>query len=207
MSIEYTLAQVEEIDRKYSNEFAKTRGWNYHYLEEPIDDLCEFFLALTGRKILDSGCGWGRYVYRFLEQGLEYHGIDHSAEMLAVAMVDNPGVRFTEVSFISLPFLDEHFDGIWSCCSLGEIPKAHVVNVLQEHYRVLIQGGVMSIVIPFLGISNEEMYTKENGDPSIYQSHYLLDEFLWYVEKAGFEILKSGYRLQSGSLYVVAKRP
>jgi ubiquinone/menaquinone biosynthesis C-methylase UbiE len=207
MTTEYSLDEIERFDREWTDRFAKDCGWEAHVLKDPVDDLNVFFGNLTGSHILDVGCGWGRYVYRFLNQGLVYQGIDHSSEMLKVANDVNPEASFLEGSFRSLPFPTDHFDGLWSCCSLAAVPKVHLVAILQEYLRVLKPGGVMMLVMPFLQYSDEEMYTDDDGKPSIYQAHYYLDEFVEYVTRSGFEILESAYRFTSGSMFVLVRKP
>lgn len=204
---EYTLDQIEIFDRKWTDSFAARCGWEDHILKDPVDDLGLFFDHIPGTQMLDIGCGWGRYVSRFFDRGLVYQGIDHSAEMLRIASRDNPGVIFHEGSFRALPFPSDQFDGIWSCCSLSAIPKKHLVEILQEHQRVLKPGGVMYIVMPAPPDSQEIMYMDDDEKPGIYQAHYYLDEFEVYVMTAGLQIVLSDYRPMNGSFYVLARKP
>lgn len=206
MTTEYSLEEIECFDRKWTDRFAKNCGWEAHELSDPVDDLNLFFGHLSGEKMLDAGCGWGRYVFRFLNQGLDYEGIDHSAEMLNVARSTNPEASFTLGTFSALPYKKETFDGVWSCCALAAIPKTHLVAILQEHVRVLKCGGVMMIVMPLAQYSEEMMYKDVDGNPEIYQAHYHLNEFEEYVRQAGLTILESDHRWTSGSFFILVQK-
>lgn len=208
MTTEYSLEQIEAFDREWTDVFAARKGWEEHDLKDPVEDLRLFFDHIPGKNMLDAGCGWGRYVYRFLEVGLNYIGLDHSGEMLIVANASNPGLKFVQGTFRKIPFPSEHFDGIWSCCSLAAVPKKHLVEILSEHKRVLKPEGIIVIVMPaFVKYdSSEEMYKDNDGNPTIYQAHYELDEFCVHVESAGFTIVDSEYRWHNGSMYVMAKK-
>lgn len=206
MTTEYSLEEIERFDRTWTDQFAKDCGWEAHELKDPVDDLNLFFGRLPGEKMLDAGCGWGRYVFRFLDHGLNYEGIDHSVEMLRVAQATNPDARFVEGTFRTLPYESESFDGVWSCCALAAIPKAHLMAILQEHARVLKRDGVMMIVMPLTQYSEEMMYKDDDGNPEIYQAHYHLDEFEEHVRQAGLTILESDYRWTNGSFFVLTQK-
>jgi ubiquinone/menaquinone biosynthesis C-methylase UbiE len=203
---ELSFEQIEQVGREWTDKFAAQCGWKNHVLKDPIDDLQLFFDRIPGIKMLDVGCGWGRYIFRFFDQGLVYQGIDHSVEMLRAARKDNPNATLHEGSFRALPFPSDHFDGLWSCCSLSAIPKAYLIKILQEHLRVLKPGGVMYIVMPAPPESQEMMYRDDDGNPEIYQAHYHLGEFQEYVNQSGFKILDADYRHEHGSFYVLCEK-
>src|SRR6266542_2261159 len=72
--------------------------------------------ALTGRKILDFGCGKGDF-YRFLSGrniSTDYAGFDINKNMISLAREKFPRVRF-EVFDIEKDELTENFDYIFLC--------------------------------------------------------------------------------------------
>lgn len=207
MTIDYDLEKLEESERKWANEFARRRGWEEHYLNEPEAALELFFSHIPGTSMLDTGCGWGRYVYRFVEAGLDYTGLDHSREMLAVASATNPGLKFLEGTFRKMPFADNSFDGVWSCCSLSTIPKPHIVSVLEEHRRVLKSGGVMLLAMPSLLHSDERVYREDGCAEGIFYAHYFYEEFLGYLAKTQFSTLDSeDHYHTSGSMWFLMRK-
>lgn len=191
MTSVYSLDEIEAFGRSWTDQFAKDREWENHSLQDPVNALEVFFKHIPGAKMLDVGCGWARYVSRFIDQGLDYQGLDHSSEMLKVAQADNPGLTFVQGSFRDLPYCDDHFDGLWSCCTLSGVPKAHIGSALAEHKRVLKSNGVLMIVLPSFQYSDESLYTDDDEKPTIYQAHYLYREFLAHIEHAGLTVVHS----------------
>jgi 2-polyprenyl-6-hydroxyphenyl methylase/3-demethylubiquinone-9 3-methyltransferase len=95
---------------------------------------------LAGRRMLDLGCGKGRFARRFQEAGAEVVGLDVSAGMLREAV----GIDRVRGSARRLPFASESFDAVVAVEVLehvGAIPE-----VLAEMRRVLRPGGVVAIV-------------------------------------------------------------
>ncbi len=99
--------------------------------------------ALRGKKVLDVGCGKGRFGRVILEQEpeAELWGLDISEEMLRFA----PEKMQTRAgSMTELPFADEFFDGAYATESLEhavEIDKA-----VSEICRVVKPGGRIAVI-------------------------------------------------------------
>ena len=206
---EMTLEKAEVLSRAWNDAFVRRQGWLEHDLSDPIDSIKLFIEHLRGGAILDAGCGWARYVHRFVHPHLSYTGIDHSSEAIALARASNPGLQFEIGSIARLPFAEHTFDGIWSCCAIGSIPKKEVIAVLREHVRVLKPDGCMFMLIPYppQGWSEEVLYTDVGGNPTIYQAHYELDEFCEYLQKAGLAVLEADIDLTRGSQHALVRIP
>ncbi len=103
----------------------------------------EYFGALDGKRVLDAGCGKGRFARVLLEShaGARMTGLDISPEMLKFAP---EGMGAVAGSMTELPFGDGAFDGVYATESLEhcvEIEKA-----VQELCRVLRPGGRLAII-------------------------------------------------------------
>jgi len=101
---------------------------------------------MSGKKVLDIGCGTGWNSVRLLEEGAkEVHGVDISAEMLAEAHGrERPGLKFFEHD-IHKP-LGEKYDII-----VGRAILHHVdyKTVLQNLYETsLAPGGILLFMEP-----------------------------------------------------------
>ncbi len=100
---------------------------------------------LRGRRVLDLGCGTGRFAAAVADQGLaKIWGVDASAEMLAVAREKLPAsVGLKEGRAEDLPFRDAWFDRavMWLVAHLVDRPAA-----FREVARVLVPDGRLAVV-------------------------------------------------------------
>jgi ubiquinone/menaquinone biosynthesis C-methylase UbiE len=80
---------------------------------------------LAGRRVLDVGCGTGRFAAALSERAKVW-GVDESPQMLEVARIRAPGVRFKQASAYALPFKDGWFERatMWLVVHLLERPRA-----------------------------------------------------------------------------------
>lgn len=96
-------------------------------------------------KILDVGCGNGRHIVFFAEQGFDAYGIDISdkAIEIAKAWLAKKGLKaHLKVGDIEkLPFKDKYFDVVVSNEVLDHVPFSKAKKAIQEIRRVLTGGG------------------------------------------------------------------
>lgn len=203
------LEECEALERTWTNEFVRAHGWLERHLEDPIENIRLFAERIPGHSMLDAGCGWGRYAWRFAEHGLDYTGVDHATEAVAYARLSCPNLRFDVGTTRAMPYQSNQFDGVWSCCALSSVPKSFMVAILQEHRRVLKPGGIMltTMALPPFGFGEESMCTSHDGKTKLYQAFYELDEFCDHQKKAGFEIIQCEHDFESGSQHVLARNP
>lgn len=182
--------RAEQLSIRYYDAYAASGDWRHAYLEEPVGYLEEFFNFLTGPRVLDVGCGWARYAYRFADQDLDYTGIDHSAGLIKIARETCPGQRFEVMSYREMSFPDDSFDGLWCCCVFNAEPKHNMQKVLAGLKRILIPDGTMTVIMPAGDGSYEELMGVDEGRP-FYLASYEFDEFAELLETTGFTILDS----------------
>jgi SAM-dependent methyltransferase len=96
---------------------------------------------LNGRRVLDVGCGTGRFAAALSERAKVW-GVDESPKMLEVARERAPAVRFKEASAYSLPFKNGWFERatMWLVIHLLDRPRG-----LREIRRVLGAGGRIAV--------------------------------------------------------------
>lgn len=131
---------------------AAYRSWRVSRLGAITDALEERLLLgvigdVTGRRILDAGCGDGVLVCRLASLGADATGIDADPAMVAAARAraDAAGieVRITESRLERLPFPDGSFDVVVAVTVLCFVPDA--AGGLRELARVLRPGGRLVI--------------------------------------------------------------
>jgi SAM-dependent methyltransferase len=100
---------------------------------------------LRGRRVLDIGCGTGRFTAPLAERGIaRAWGVDASPEMLAVArekLPESVGLKLGRAE--DLPFRDGWFDRavMWLVAHLVDRPAA-----LRDAARVLVPDGRLAVV-------------------------------------------------------------
>lgn len=94
-----------------------------------------------GKKILDAGCGSGRDVLAFLEEGYEVEAFDASMEMCRIAS-ETTGIHVSCLRFEELTG-QEQYDGIWACASLLHVKQEDLPDVLIRLCRLLKKEGVL----------------------------------------------------------------
>ena len=100
-----------------------------------------FLSQLSGKTILDFGCGSGRDTKYFLEQGYDVTAIDGSAELCKAASL------YTGIDVKNMLFQDlnesNRYDGIWACSSILHLSKAELKGVLQKMSEALVPDGII----------------------------------------------------------------
>ena len=107
---------------------------------------------LRGRKrLLDYGCGIGRFARRVLEAGVEYTGVDTSAAMIEAGVRGHTGLpaRFLHAPHLPLPLADASFDAVLSVGVLQCLQTAdgsQLRAAVADLARVLEPGGELLMI-------------------------------------------------------------
>lgn len=100
-----------------------------------------FLEALSGKRILDFGCGSGRDTKYFIEAGYEVVATDGSEELCKNASVYT-GIAVKQMLFQELDEIDR-YDGIWACSSILHLSKRELSGVLERMIRALVHKGII----------------------------------------------------------------
>ncbi len=108
-----------------------------------VQVLLRFFGDLTDKRVLDVGCGKGRFarVLRGLYPGAEIRGLDISEQMLRFVPA---GIHTTVGSMTELPFASSTFDAVYATESLEH--AVEIDRAVSEMCRVLKPGGKLAII-------------------------------------------------------------
>jgi SAM-dependent methyltransferase len=102
----------------------------------------------TGDTVLDAGCGYGRNLHWFLENGLDAYGVDLDEEAIRELRRRYPSGadRFEVAAVDELPFADRQFDHIISSAVLHFAKDTRQFHrMMEEMVRVLRPGGSLFI--------------------------------------------------------------
>lgn len=150
-------------------------------------DFMEKEIPVSDRKAnliaLDSGCGTGSIADILKGKGYGVLGVDISPEMLRFAHKDPASIQYVLANSLDLPYEKDHFDVI---CSRGvvisHVGKKYVNTFLDEHYRVLKQGGLFmfDFITHFKASENSKRRKK---------AYMNFKHMAQHLENHGFEII------------------
>lgn len=96
-----------------------------------------------GTRVLDVGCGTGRWLRRYLSLGLDATGVDATSQMLRAARTRGTTAPLVAGEANHLPFGDGEFDAVSDVTVIQHIPATQQPQALLEMTRVLKPGGRM----------------------------------------------------------------
>jgi len=111
----------------------------------------ELLGEVAGKRVLDAGCGEGRWARELAQSGALVTGIDGSGELIRLARegaADHQGhMNFLVGDLLaSLPFPDDCFDLVLANMVLMDIPR--IDAAVSEVARVLVPDGASVFSIP-----------------------------------------------------------
>lgn len=103
----------------------------------------------NGDRVLDIGCGNGRFLEACLDRGVNYLGVDNSPELIKAAEFNYPGYIFKVGDILNLEeATQEKYDYIYCLAVLQHIPGRELrVRALSEMLKKLKPGGEMVISV------------------------------------------------------------
>lgn len=213
-----TVEDYNSIADKYSR--IRERDW------KEMDFLFDKYLD-SGDRVLDLGCGNGRFYDSFVRRGVEYFGTDPSSNLIDIAGKNHPRGNFLVASG-DLPFPGEHFEKVWSIAVLHHIPSTALrLQFLKEAGRVLKKEGYLILTVWDLKekakknngffsrlkrrkLDRGDLFLPWYGSKDTYFHCFNPEELVQLVKDAGLEVLDRGEvlvgRRPYSNLYIVAKK-
>lgn len=140
---EYLLKKTKEDYNLIAEDFSRTRSAIWPETRTLFDKY-----LLEGEKILDLGCGNGRYFEYLEDKKVNYFGVDNSEKLIKIAKSKYPGVHFQIADALNLPFPDNFFDKVISIATFHHIPsKEFRIKFLNEVKRILKPGGILILTV------------------------------------------------------------
>jgi SAM-dependent methyltransferase len=180
---EITRRTLEHYDSRAEDFWQGTRD---HDVTQNRAALLKHIQGASPFTILDFGCGPGRDLKAFAEQGHVAVGLEGSARFAAMAR-EFSGCEVLEQDFLSLDLPPSRFDGVFANASLFHVPGRELPRVLRELHASLKPGGV-------LFSSNPRGENEEGWNRGRYGAYHDLEAWRRYVTAAGFDELEHYYR-------------
>jgi len=175
-----TLAHYDERAEDF---WEGTRG---HDVTQNIEALLRHIAGEPPFTILDFGCGPGRDLKAFAEQGHLAVGLEGAARFAAMARAWS-GCDVWEQDFLALDLPVNRFDGVFANAALFHVPGQELPRVLRELHATLKPRGV-------LFSSNPRGRNEEGWNRGRYGAYHDIEAWRRYLIDAGFEELAYYYR-------------
>lgn len=136
---QYLLKKTSQDYNLISEDFARRR-------EKPWPEFRFLFdnYLIPEEKILDLGCGNGRFFEFFQEKKIDYFGVDFSEKLIKIAKKKYPQAKFQVADAFNLPFPSHYFDKVYSLSVFHHIPSEELrLQFLKEIKRVLKPKGIL----------------------------------------------------------------
>jgi len=155
-------------------------------LDGPMIDLCG---DLEGKRVLDVGCGEGRYCRMLQQHGAITVGIDPTEPLLNKAKERDPGGTYLEGSGEHLPFEDSSFDIVAFYLTLIDIPNYR--KAIFEASRVLRLGAkvIVGNLASHATTSPTGWVRDAQGKKTYFPIDHYCEEFGQVVEWAGISVI------------------
>ncbi len=159
----------------------------------------------NAKRVLDLGCGTGRHLIFFANQGFEVYGLDAALEGIEIAKKwlaeNNLNCKLTihrmEEKF---PYEDSFFDAVISIQAMHHNIIEKIKFTIQEIERVLKPDGIIFITFPMFGLFNKKnpwklekiekgTYLPLSGPEKGLPHHFFTEREIYKVFK-GFNIKK-----------------
>lgn len=199
------LIQLECEPVPYYRDVIRAGGYNSTMRELRRSQYAHFidFFQLTGKKIVEVGCGQGEFLQTLTEFPVQAYGVEHSAELAGQAREKGLNVfnAFTENEDTQLP--GGPYDAFLSFNFIEHQPDP--CTMLRCVYNNLTEDGCGLITAPsFEYIKANDAFYELMRD---HVANYTSDTLRFLMERCGFEVVESSVALRDTLTMLVRKRP
>ncbi len=181
------LADIETLTLAHyeNNAVNFWAGTKDHDVSQNRAAMLEPFPQGQSLDILDFGCGPGRDLRWFREQGHQPVGLDGCKHFCEMAK-NYAECEVWHQHFLQLALPAARFDAIFANASLFHVPSGELPRVLSELHAALRSGGILFTSNPR---GNTEGWSGER------YGHWMeFDTSCHYLEQAGFSVINHYYR-------------
>lgn len=186
-----TKQELDELALRtlgYYNQNAEDffEGTRNHDVSQNVATLLHYIEAVAPFTILDVGCGPGRDLRVFKEQGHIAIGLEGGERFVEMARAYS-GCEVWQQDFLKLDLPMYYFHGVFANASLFHVPSQALPKVLSTLHATLKPNGV-------LFSSNPRGNNEEGWNHDRYGAYHDLETWRAYMSDAGFVELTHYYR-------------
>ena len=214
----YLLNKITEDYNKIGDKYSSVRKEDWKEMSFLFDRY------LKGQdKVLDLGCGNGRFYPAFKEREVDYSGHDSSSKLIEIAKKNYPEAKF-EVS--SVFDIKGSFNKIFSVAVLHHMPSSELrERFIEQCYLLLKEEGILVLTVwnlkekiktdifgflKKMGLEKGDTFLPWYGAEDVFFHCFTLEELVQLVSSKGFEIIDKGEILVGkkpySNFYIVAKK-
>jgi len=170
-----------------------------------LDVLAEKVGQPRDLSILDVGCGVGTYHPLLVGSVGRISGVDPSAECIAEARTNNPGVDYKAYDGETIPYADATFDACFAICVMHHVPVPLWPRFASELRRVVRPGGAVILFEhnPYNPLTRRAVSNCPFDADAVLLSMKTAKE---HLQQAGMTILEGRYILSVPSIDGMARR-
>ena len=143
---DFSIEEINDMVISAYNSIAKSYTDAYgKYDIEDAKHLDKFVALLSGKCVLDIGCGTGGNTSYLVNKGLDVCGIDASENMLNIAKEMFPDIKFDKQDILHTSFSDTTFNGIVLSYVINHFNTDGLVILRNEIDRILKPNGMLYI--------------------------------------------------------------
>lgn len=165
---EMIVSAYNRIADSYADAYSENDEVDFKYFDY-------FINHLSGKKVLDMGCGVGTNTNFLINKGFEVIGIDLSENMLKNAQNLYPGLMFKKEDILKTSYPDNTFDGIVLAYVIEHFNDEGLLQLRNEITRLLRKDGLLFIT-SHEGIQEEIIPDPLDESVSIYYNFLTCDK-------------------------------
>ena len=186
--MKYTRDEKRKIVKDDYNVIADTYAKCYSEIDYCKTYIDEFIASLSGKKVLDIGCGAGQITDYLTQKGIRAIGLDFSQELLKIARQNFPKSKFILADICEYE-QKEQVDGIITKDVLFHMSDENLIQVLQKFRKLLNPNGSLCIIMDMPKEAGEQIFVEELDDKhQIYYNYLTPEKLKELLEKTGFSI-------------------
>tara|TARA_Y100000310_G_C20618158_1_gene781795 strand:- start:207 stop:941 length:735 start_codon:yes stop_codon:yes gene_type:complete len=129
---------------------------------------------INNKKIMDAGCGDGRFCYQLLKENANITGVDYSQQAINFAKAFSPRGKFIvgDLTKLATKTLKNKFDAIVSIETIEHIKPDKVRDIILSFHKMLKKDGELIITVP----------SKNTPVSSKHYQHFFVEDLERYLQ-------------------------